>query len=64
MSLVQIATRRGTIEQTDPDDPEPVVELHLEDHERVVSLDLRRDPLWRGRTTVDWSWIAVIEVRL
>lgn len=64
MSLVQLATRRGRIDKVAANDEPPVVELHVEPYERIVSLDLRQHPLMKGRTTVDWSWTAVIEVRL
>lgn len=66
MALVQLTTLRGEL----PRQPyvrgeTPIVELHLEDNQRVVQLDLA-DQSWREieRKTHDWIWHAVIETRL
>lgn len=64
MSLVQIARVTGRIDRV-PRGDTPVVELDLEDHQRVVSVELKAllfdDP---GRKTVDWKYVVYVETRL
>lgn len=63
--LVQLTRLRGEINRVPAGQEPGVVELHLEPHQRVVSLDLR-EAAWCSpeRKTVDWRWTAVIETRL
>lgn len=65
MALVQIVKRTGRLLRLKPEDRPPVVELHLEEHERVVSFDLTEDWDYSAeRKTSDWRWTAYVEVRL
>lgn len=61
MSLHQISKRTGSINRV-PIGQTPVVELHLEPHERLVSLDLRESMFVSPeRVTTDWYWTAIID---
>lgn len=67
MKLIQITEQRGQVrgpctELTAPNDG--LIELHLEEHQRVVHVDWRRHFVHRNRSTVDWTWVATIESRL
>jgi hypothetical protein len=57
--LVQIQQRDGAILRVREGDT-PVVEMHLEDHESIVSAELR--PRWQHshRKTVDWDWTVYV----
>lgn len=68
MGLVQLSTRRGRIARV-PQDNEPIVELQLGEHERVIWVALevefgRYSTRYDDRTTYDWVWVAHIETRL
>lgn len=63
-ALVQISKVEGKIDRV-PRDETPVVELHVEPNERVISIDLRcREFDHLERKTVDWRWTAYVETRL
>lgn len=64
IGLVQVVKRQGEIDKVARDDI-PIVELHLEDNQRIVSMDLRPKLYDRAdRKTVDWKWTAYVETRL
>lgn len=64
MTLVQIIKLTGTIERVKPG-VTPVIELQLEDNQRVVSVDLGEKILFHSqRKTTDWHWTAYVETRL
>ena len=62
-TLVQIEKRKGKINRVKPPDAPPIVELHLEPHQRVISIELTEDWWYGDRVTRDWSWTAYIESR-
>lgn len=62
--LVQVAKRTGKVRRVKPGDGPPVVELHLEPHQYVVSFDLSKDWDYGDRKTDDWSWTAYVATRL
>lgn len=63
MGLVQVARREGQIEKV-PRGQQPLLELHLNHNQRLISVDMRR-PFWDDpeRKTVDWLWTAYVETR-
>jgi hypothetical protein len=63
VSLVQIVCKKGQIRRV-PQGETPVVELHLEDNQTVVSFELEKEIPYSQRKTVDWSWKAMILTRL
>jgi hypothetical protein len=64
VSLIQIAKVDGRIDRV-PRGETPVVELQLERHQRVISMDLRYLlPINMERKTLDWRWTAYVETRL
>jgi len=63
-ALVQISRREGEIRRVKYG-VTPVIELHLEPHERVVSVELTGNA-WRHpeRKTVDWQWVVFVAAYL
>lgn len=58
---LQIDRREGKIERI-PQGQTPIIELSLEDHQRVISVELVPVRDWSDRRkTVDWQWSAYIE---
>lgn len=65
MSLVQIALHTGRIDRV-REGVTPVVQLDLEENQRVVSIDLIDWTARFGnfeRKTHDWEWRAYVETR-
>lgn len=63
-TYVQIAERKGRINRVKPGET-PVIELHLEDNQRVICVEMKQvDPLNLTRKTNDFVWRAFIEHRL
>jgi hypothetical protein len=62
--LVQITRRKGCIERVRPG-VTPIIELDLEPHQRVVSVELS-EYLFGGRErkTTDWYWTAFVATYL
>jgi hypothetical protein len=64
MSLVQLTCHTGTTRQPSNVYTAPTfLEVHLEDNQRVVSIEWRRGLDSRYRKTVDWTWTVWIETR-
>lgn len=62
--LVQISECKGRINRVKPGES-PVIELHLEDHQRVICVEMRQVELFNpDRKTNDFVWRAFIESRL
>lgn len=61
--LVQLYEVKGEVRRVKPGE-KPVVELHLEDNRRVVSLEIHETP-WSSysheRKTKDYIYTAIIE---
>lgn len=64
MALAQIKRLTGTIERVPREDGEPVIELHLEPHQQVVSVKLTPQVDRVDRVTVDWRWTVFVVSRL
>lgn len=58
-NLVQVTKRTGTITQVKPGE-RPVLELHLEDNQTLVSVELHEGWQARNRKTIDWRWVAYV----
>lgn len=64
MNLVQISEAKGRINRVKAGES-PLIELHLEDHQRVICVEMRQvEPFNTERVTRDFVWRAFIETRL
>jgi len=61
MRLVQITPRSGIVKRV-PLGKEPLVEIKLEDNQRIVAMELREAVgFFSDRKTADFYWTALVE---
>lgn len=64
MNFVQITEAKGRINRVKAGET-PVIELHLQDHQRVICVEMRQvEPFNNERVTRDFVWRVFIETRL
>jgi hypothetical protein len=60
--IARVRIERGVIEKVALSADPPEVEFELSDNERIVWFEIHQRPLMKGRSTVDWTWVASIVV--